>query len=348
MTCSHVTIGTRPPRPAGDGTAVGPVLVAVLLFALLLPTPAMGQPASVQSLIERGQKAGADADLMQTVASRAEAAGIGAQQAADLLRPAVTLAERDLPTRPLLNKTLEGLAKRVPPARMSPVLQRLQSHTEQAGGLVSGWMKRNEVQRLVGASGEDAAARTQLITNVTETQQQDVPLSAVQQFLDGLPEKMSGQSVSVNQVATAVSIMPDVPGGKQNPAVTSQLLTAALNAGYDGESLRQLPAALERAQRGTQRPATAIAKGVTQAIAKGTPAASVLRSLFQGGMPGGGAPSEVGNGPPGAPPGQGKPPGQGGKPPGTGPPDDPGQGGGPPDEPGGDPPGGDPGGGGGG
>lgn len=326
---------------------MGAILVAVLLFAVLLPTRAVGQPASVQSLIERGQQAGADADLLQTVASRAEAAGIGAQQTADLLRPAVTLAERDLPTRPLLNKTLEGLAKRVPPARMSPVLQRLQNHTEQAGGLVSGWMKRDEVQRLVGASGKDAAARTQLVTNVTEAQQQDVPLAAVKQFLDGLPENVSRQSVPLNQVATAVSVMPDVPGGKQNPAVTSQLLTAALNAGYGNESLRQLPAALERAQRGTQRPASAIARGVTQAIAKGTPAASVLRSLFQGGMPGGGPPSSVGDGPPGTPPGQGKPPGPGGKPPGAGPPDDPGQGGGPPDDPGSNPPGGDPGGGGG-
>ena len=337
----HATIGMRRLRPTGWGTDVGPVLFGILLLAVLYPAGAVGQSASVQSLIERGQKAGADADLMQTVASRAEAAGIGGQQTADLLRPAVTLAERDLPTRPLLNKTLEGLAKRVPPARMSPVLQRLQSHTEQAGGLVSGWMAQNEVQRLVGASGEDAAARTQLVTNVTEAQQQDVPLSAVKQFLDGLPEKMSRQSVSVNQVATAVSVMPDVPGGTQNPGVTSQLLTAALDAGYGDESLRQLPAALERAQRGTQRPATAIARGVTQAIAKGTPAASVLRSLFQGGMPGGGPPSGVGNGPPGATPGQGKPPG-------TGPPDDPGQGGGPPDDPGGGPPDGDPGGGGGG
>lgn len=327
---------------------MGPVLVAALLVAMLLPAGAVGQPASVQSLIEEGRQAGVDADLMRTVANRAEAAGIGAQQTAELLRPAVTLAGRDLPTRPLLNKTLEGLAKRVPPSRMSPVLQRLQAHTEQAGGLVSGWLDRSEVQTLVGASATDAAARTQLITNVTEAQQQEVPLTAVEQFLNGLPEKVSRKSVPLAQVATAVSVMPDVPGSRRTPAVASQLLMTALDAGYDDESLRQLPAALERAQRSSQRPATAIARGVTQTIAKGAPADRVLRSLFQGGMPGGGPPSSAGNGPPGAPPGQGKPPGQGGKPPGAGPPDDPGQGGGPPDDPGGGPPGGNPGGGGGG
>lgn len=346
MTRPDTTIWRQRSRFAGDGTAVGHLLFAVLLFVVLLPTGALGQPAPVQSLIEQGRQAGADADLMQTVATRAETAGLSPQQTTELLRPAVALAERDLPTRPLLNKTLEGLAKRVPPARMSPVLQRFQTHTEQAGQLVSGWLERGDVQRLLGSSGKEPAARTQLITNVTEAQQQDLPLGAVEQFLGGLPENMPQQSVPLSQVATAISVMPDVPGGTRNLAVTRQLLTAALNAGYDAESLRQLPAALERAQRGTQRPATAIARGVTQAIAKGTPAASVLRSLFQGGMPGGGPPSGAGEGPPGTPPGQGKPPGQGGKPPGTGPPDDPGRGDGPPDDPGGGPPGGDSGGGG--
>ena len=324
---------------------MGPVLFAVLLLVVCFPTGAFGQPASVPSLIEQGQEAGADAALMRTVARRAEAAGLGAQQTADLLRPAITLAERDLPTQPLLTKTLEGLAKRVPPARMSPVLQQLRTHTEQAGGLVSGWLGRSDVRQLVGETGNDAAARTQLITSVTEAQQQNVPLTAVRQFLDGLPENGSRQRVPLGQVATAVSVMPDVPGGTRSPAATSQLLTAALNAGYDAESLRQLPAALERAQRSIQRPASTVARGVAQAIAKGTPAARVLRSLFQGGMPGGAPPSDVGNGASGPPPGQGKPPGQGGEPPGAGPPDDPGQGGGPPDNPGGGSPGGNPGGG---
>ena len=339
MICSHAIIGTTCSRPTGRGTAVGRTLVVALLLAVLGPVGAVGQPGPVQSLIEKGRSVGADADLLQTVAQHAETAGLGPQQTADLLRPAVTLAERNLPTDPLLNKTLEGLAKRVPPSRMSPVLQQLQTHTKQAGGLVSEWLGRNDVQQLVGASGEDATARTQLITNVTEAQQQDVSLSAVKQFLDGLPEAVSERSVALNQVATAVSVMPDIPGGKRTPAVTTQLLTTALSAGYSNKSLRQLPAALERAQRSTERPVTDVARGAARAIAEGTPAANVLRSLFQGGMPGKGPPSGMGNGPPSTPPGQGKPPGEGGKPPGTGPPDNPGQGnGGPPDDPGGGPP----------
>jgi hypothetical protein len=170
---------------------------------------------------------------------------------------------------------------------------------------------------------------------VAEARQQDLPLATVEEFLNALPETAQRRSVPLSAVSVAVSVMPDLPGIQNNPNVSHQLLTAALNAGYDAESLRRLPSALESAQRASQRPSATIAKGAAQAISKGTPATNVLRSLFQGSVPGGGPPSGVGNGPEG-PPGQGKPPGQGGRPPGAGPPDDPGKG--PPEDPGGGPP----------
>ena len=75
----------------------------------------------------------ADAALMRTVATRAQNAGFGAQATAGLLRPAVDLAEQDLPAAPLMNKALEGLAKQVPAARMGPVLRQLGTHTREAG-----------------------------------------------------------------------------------------------------------------------------------------------------------------------------------------------------------------------
>lgn len=329
------TIGITHSRRTGASTSVEAspfaltVVVGLMVVALLFPKSAMGQD-SVPSLIDRAQAAGADADLLRSVASRAEKAGLGPEQTAELLRPAVTLAERDLPTHPLLNKTLEGLAKRVPPGRMTPVLQQLQANTERAGTLVSTWLKRKDTNQLVGQSAS-SSARTQLITSVTEAQQQNVPVKTVEQFLDGLPGGVQRHSMPLSDVAAAVSVMPDLPGSASNPTVTNQLLTAALDAGYDRKSLQQLPVALERAQRETQRPPTAIAKGTARAISKGTPAARVLQNLFQGAMPGAGPPSGVGNGPPETPPGQGKPPGKGNVPPGVdpgerGPGNNPGQG----------------------
>ena len=78
---------------------------AVLLVLLLRaggPGIAAGQETGTESLLERGRKAGADAKQMQMVAQRARRAGLSAEATASLLRPAVALAEQDLPTGPLL------------------------------------------------------------------------------------------------------------------------------------------------------------------------------------------------------------------------------------------------------
>lgn len=327
MLFSHGIIGTYRPRSNPFGRLVG-----LVFLGILLPITAPAQEASVQTLIEQGEEAGANAELLRNVVARAETAGLDPEQTVELLRPAVSLAERDLPATPLLNKTLEGLSKQVPATRMTPVLQQFQRDTERSGDLVSTWMGREEVKALAGETGGPSAAeRTQLISDVTEAQRQDVSLDVLQQFLDALPEAVERRPVSLSEVSAAVSVMPDLPSSGDHPEVTQELLMAALNAGYEGDALRQLPAALEHAQQETQRPAAAVARGAAQAIDRGAPAASVLRSLFQGTMPGNGPPSDVGNELPGTLPGQGKPPRMG-------PPDDPGGGDLPPDNPGGGPP----------
>jgi len=315
---------TRSDRPPTFWTAS--VLGLLLLFALPAGTWAQ---SSVQSLLKQGEAAGADADLMRTVADRARNAGLDDAAAADLLRPAVALAERELPTTPLLNKTLEGIAKQVPADRMTPVLRQLQSHTQEAGTLVSAWLEQPDVQAFAGESGSTPAERDRLISNVAEARQQNLARATIEDFLNQLPEAVERRPVALSEVSTAVSTMPDLPGGRDNPEAARQLLGAALNAGYDPESLRQLPTALRQAQRGSDRPASAITRGAAQAIAQGTPAASVLRTLSRGGVPGARGASNT-------PPGQGKPPGKNGRPPGAGPPDDPGNS--PPDTPPADPP----------
>jgi len=288
-------------------------MAGVLLLALLLPASVHGQSA-VESLIAEGRAAGADANRMQTVASRAEGAGLSPQQTAALLKPAVSLAERDLPTTPLLNKTLEGLAKQVPAKRMTPVLQQIQTHTEKAGALVSTWTEKPDTKALLGTTDGSLARteRDQLVVNIAEAQQQNVPLNQIQSFLDALPRAVKSRPVSASDVAVAVSVMPDLPTTPTAPNTSRHLLTAALNAGYGPESLRQLPGALARAQRSNSRPAASIAESVTQAIGKGSPAPAVLRTLFQGTVPDN--PSSSRNAPPTRPPGQSNPPGRDGRP----------------------------------
>jgi hypothetical protein len=257
---------------------------------------------------------------MRTVASRAERAGLSSEQTATLLKPAVSLAERDLPSTPLLNKTLEGLAKQIPPQRMTPVLQQLHTHTQEAGALVSTWAQQNDTKTLLGTNDGSLpnAERSQLIVNIAEARQQNVPMAEIETFLNELPGAVRARSVSAHDVAVAVSVMPDLPTATSAPSSSRDLLTAALNAGYDAESLRQLPGALERAQRTNARPAASIAERVTEAIGQGSPAPAVLRTLFQGTVPN--APPASQDAAPSAPPGQSNPPGKDGRPPGVDPP----------------------------
>lgn len=316
MTRTSATYSNRP-----LSSILGGMLV-LLLVALAAPGRVAAQPQPVQSVIEQGRAAGADAALMQTVATRAEEAGLDAATTADLLRPAAALAEADLPATPLLTKTLEGLAKQVPVARLQPVQQQIQQHTEQAGALAANWMERAEG----AASRGDAngAGRAALITSITEAQQQDVPIENVRQFLDQVSDGVTGRSVSVRAIAVAVSVMPDLPGMTgDRPTASTRLLIAALDSGFDAASMRRLPEALEQARRQSQRPPAAIARSTAQAIAQGTPATAVLQGLFQGAATGQDL-SERGRSADTTPPGQGKPPGAGagGPPDGRGPGDD--------------------------
>lgn len=333
-------------RMAPNGTfRIGWLLVLTLLLTGG-PRLAVGQASDVQALLQRGRQAGADVDQMRTVAKRAREAGLSPDATASLLRPAVELAEQDLPTTPLLTKTLEGFAKHVPHARMQPVLRQVHNHTERGGQIVSQWAQRSEVRQFLGATdpppdqGHQNVARSRLIVAATEAQQQGISAEDIDAFLNNLPSAVERRPVSLSSVATAVSVLPDLPGSKNFPEASKQLLTAALDAGYSPESLRQLPSALQNARRESKQPTNALMQGAAQAIARGTPASDVLKNLFQGSLPGAGPSSGMGPGPPGNVPGAGKPPGRGGKPPGTGPPDEP-PGGGPPDNP----PGGGPGGG---
>lgn len=311
-------------------------LRTALVLAVVLasgPYVAVGQEADLQALLDQARAAGVDTEQMSTVVERARRAGLNNAATAALLRPSVELAERDLPTSHVLSKTLEGLAKNVPADRMEPVLQQYGSYTERAGQIVSQWTQQAETREMLGAS-EDAPpseaqerTRAELITAAAKAQQLDTPAENIEAFLNGLPSGVERRPVSLDEVAAAVNVLPDLPNSGASPESARRLLTSALDAGYSPESLRQLPSALKSARRRSNQPVDVLAEGTAQAIARGTPAAQVLKSLFQGSFPGRGAPAGIRTGPPGSTPGGGKLPEPG--PPGnTGPPDNP-PGGGP-------------------
>ncbi|MFB6098461.1 MAG: hypothetical protein ABEK84_05005, partial [Salinibacter sp.] len=150
---------------------LGMVLLLVLV-GVGGPHAAFGQAPDVQALLERAREAGAPLQQMRTVVTRARQAGLSPDATASLLRPAVALAEKNLPTGPLLSKTLEGLAKQVPVGRIQPVLSQYRTNIEQAGRLVGQWTQRSEVRQLLGTSEPPPKkAPPELVTAAAEAQQ---------------------------------------------------------------------------------------------------------------------------------------------------------------------------------
>jgi hypothetical protein len=284
-------------------------------------------------------EAAIDRTLLIRVSDRVAAHGLPPDQGAELLAPAVRLAEQDLPGELVLHKALEGLAKNVPPARIHSVLGQIEVNSEQSGRFVEAWMNRPEVQEALG--GEDGrgneaserATKRQLTESMVQARMNEVSHAVLEKLLTELPARTSRRPISPGAVATILRVLPDLPADVRHNNSASALLTAALDAGYAAEAVRQLPSAMRTAIGQTRRPADALAHAATRQISRGAPAADVLGSLFRGHVPGGPPGARGGEPPVNDPPGQGKSP-EVGSDRGQGPPGD--------DRPGGGPPGDDP------
>lgn len=277
----------------------------MLLLAVMLMATAYAQaPPSPDELIERGDAASADRDLLEQVAERAQNANLSPQETAQILEPAVDLAERDLPSTMALRKALEGTAKQVPAGRLQPAIQEVATATEEAGRLVDEWAGRPEVQDLIGETDTDLSApdspgRTRLIEGTTQARMQNLPSENIQALLESVPANTERRPISPQDIAAAIEVLPDMAEEGAVPEDVTNMLTSALDAGYHPSEIRQLPTAVEMAGRQAQQPPGVVARGAAQAIAQGTPASDIIDRLFDGDLPGppddrGGPPDDAG------------------------------------------------------
>jgi len=310
--------------------------VLSLLLGTTVVRPAFAQdglPTLVQAMVDRGAAASIDRGALRSIATRAMSNGATAQEAAALLKSAVDLAEMGLPEGPVLNKTREGIAKRVPSPRVESVVQQLAGLVRETAPVVDTWLQQPDVQRVIQNS---EAGRDDLIVSGAHARQRGIPVSEVEALLSDIPsaaERTPNGSFTTRDIASAVRVMADVPGAAESPSLAREIVMSALQAGYSELDIGQLPVAIRRAQSQSRQPLPALARNVTRAISRGTPAASVLQQLHQGNVPSPGGPAGAAGA---VPPGQGKPPDAGrppdaGKPPG-GPPNNPPDG--PPNNPG--------------
>lgn len=271
--------------------------IAVLLVVALTCLGAADQAVAQEGLpdiLDRARNAGIEQSMLEELQAKAKKRGLGTQEVANLIKPAVSLAEKDLPADHLIQKSLEGLSKGVPSSRIHSFISRLQSSTQQAATIVDPWMKSSKVQQMIsqqGGAASGSAIRNNMIKASSRAITQDIPAESIRQVLSDINNQSVLSKTSPSNIVSAINILPDL-GVKDQPKLASSFVVRALKGGFNADELQKLPAALSMAQQRSQLPAASIMKGVSKQLTGGVPASEVLQNLFKGNI-GGGPPGNV-------------------------------------------------------
>ncbi|MEX0843637.1 MAG: hypothetical protein WD022_00070 [Balneolaceae bacterium] len=281
------------------------ISTTLLSLILLLPAFVSAQETAFSILTQKAANLGIDESHITRLQERAQANGINEEQLAEILAPAVALAEDNLPFDMVLEKTSEGLAKRVPDHVLLNVLRGLQEATQRSVDIVDPWLQAPGVQNMLERtnSGESAQQfRNNMLKSTGRALNQGLSEETVTKFMDELNNDEIMSRVSGRDIITSLTILPDLPTSADNPELSSQLIIRSLKGGFGSSDLQKLPSAMQMAQSRGQLPAGNIVNGIFQHLQAGSPAAEILQGLFDG---------KIGGGPPAGVPGKPENPGRG-------------------------------------
>lgn len=285
-------------------------MIAAFLLILMYSVSSVAYSQSLGDLIEQARAAGIEQSQINELQNRAQARGISDADLMGIIRPAVAMAEQNLPHEMIFEKAFEGLSKRVSPQQMQPVLNSISENSARAAMFVDPWVDRPEVGRMLARTGErmeKGVFRNQMIKASSKGLMQDFDSDVMQQTLESVAASSAMERARPSGIITAISILSDLPSAAQEPAQSARIVLSALESGFDASDLQKLPGAMSMAQRRSQLPAQAVAEGLNRQLQGGMPASQILQNLFNG---------EIGGGPPGnIPPGMDRePPRRGGPP----------------------------------
>ena len=286
----------------GKWSIIALLVLAVLSTSLFNPALAQHEIADYRAVQEQAMAAGIDAERLETLIVRAQQRGVSPDQLQSMIVPAITLADRDLPYQSVLQKTLEGMAKRVPAGNIRMVTENIAGGITRSAEVVDPWMTRGDVGTMLAAVRGDRETgvtmreyRRTFIEHTSYAFQQNTEEQTVRQFLDEALTPNVVERNTIAAVAAGLRALPEMPTTQESPGTSIRLLVRALDAGFTPREIQQLPDAFRAAQFHSELPADRVARGLDHQLGENIPAASILQNLFQG---------NVGGGPPGfTPPG---------------------------------------------
>lgn len=287
--------------------------MAVLLLMFSFSPVSALQAQTLGDLIEQARSAGIEQSRIVDLQNRAEARGISDEELMSIIRPAIAMAEQNLPHEMIFEKAFEGISKRVPIQQIQPVLNSIAESSARAAQIVDLWVEKPEVGQMLNRQGERmdrGTFRNEMIKASSKGLMQNFDRNVMAETLESVAQSSAMERARPSGIITAISILSDLPTAAQEPTESARIVLRALEGGFDASDLQKLPGAMNMAQRRSQLPAQAVAEGLARQLQGGLPASQILQNLFNG---------EIGGGPPGnVPPGLDRErPGRRGGPPGS-------------------------------
>lgn len=263
----------------------------VLIDQTALPAQEQ-QPASLDELVERGEQAGIPRDRMDQIIARGEDRQIAPEEISGLLELAVDLAEDNLPYDMILQKSMEGLAKRVPGAQIQQVATNLKEGIGRSAEMVDPWLEQESVSSAIEQQFRDrqqgrAQVRENLVRGSAQAIQQNVSEEVISALLDDVSRLAQDRSVSLPALAAGLHVLPDIPTTERDPDLSREIVSRAVTLDFTSQQVQQLPTAMRSAQIFGQLPAEAVGRGVAQQMDRGLTGRQIMENLFRGNVGGG-------------------------------------------------------------
>ncbi|WP_138429568.1 hypothetical protein [Fodinibius saliphilus] len=280
-------------------TLVKKINTLLLVVAMIFMASAniFAQQADMQEWIEKAKQAGISETVLTELQNRVVNKGLSLEQAKGVMKPAISMANQNLPSEVIIQKALEGFSKGIPGPRVLTVVEKMQGSIQQSAQIVDPWMKKPQVQEMVNRQKTMTKEefRDELTTTASKSIMQNMSVEAVTEVLNEIANRSVLAKSSPPQVIAAMGILPDLPSSADNSNASSKLIVRAVKGGFKASDLQKLPSAMKMAQQQSELPAASVVKGVAGQMKGGIPAKQILQNLFNG---------KVGGGPPGdIPPG---------------------------------------------
>ncbi len=222
---------------------------------------------------DRAVTAGIPQADVAVIVTRGIKQGVDSRNIEGFLETATRAKEQNLPVRLILDRTEEGLAKAVPPAKIEGVTRQLSGHLAAARPVVDNLENRGV--RSTNAKGTDTATET-----VARAFEKSIPQNEVTR----IGQKVNDRNGSLALFNSAVNTMTTFAGNGMSHEQSANLVGSAIEKGYSERDLEGMERYMTDQLR-KNRPMSEIVSGMNSQMERG---ATMMRDTQMQGRPGGG------------------------------------------------------------